>query len=294
MNAPTIDESYKLLNVIHSANDDEIIRSYRMLALRYHPDKNRDKIEWATKIMSRINSAYTIIMTERFRAKEKPEAKTTPSAQKSPLNEKYRREEEIRRQREEYERQKEEEQKTDQAIERFANIREAVKESLYRFFQYNLYNIARREQGSNRGIFNEVVASLRKNYHRIEEMIRTTADEEVLEHLNIFSDMIFNFYRAAECLNVPDRYDNVIEIEAFRMYRRGEESLHKSHREVFFTRHNRGSFERETALLFAREAVEYFRHTLKLFPESTWAVETGIKLDYTESLIKYINLFFEQ
>jgi hypothetical protein len=123
-------------------------------------------------------------------------------------------------------------------------------------------------------------------------MVKTTVDEEVLEHLHIFSEMIFNFYRAAECLNVPDRYDSALEIEAFRMYRRGEESLHKSHREVFFTRHNRGSFDSRSALFFANEAGEYFRNTLELFPESTWAVETGIKLEYTESLIRYITLFF--
>lgn len=293
MNAISVAESYKLLNIDPSASDDLIMKSYRALALRYHPDKNPDKIEWATGVMSRINTAYTVIMSSRFKKdSEHVQERKAPREEPSPDMREF--QEAMRRKREAEERMRAEELKTEAVIDMFAEIRERVKEPLYRFFQFSLYNIARREQGTNRGIFDDIVRQLKKTYHDVTELIKQTTDDEVIEHLNIYGAMIFNFYRASECLNVPDRYDNRLDIEAFRLYRRGEESLHKSHREVFFSRHNRGRFDKNDALAWAKEGREFFKHTLTFFPDSTWVVEAGIKLDYTESLISYITLFFSE
>jgi curved DNA-binding protein CbpA len=293
MNAVTIQESYKLLNVDPSADDELIMKSYRALALRYHPDKNPDKVEWATGVMSRINTAYTLIMSSRFK-KDSEHVQERKTSREEPSADMREFQETMRKKREAEERMRAEELKTEAVIDMFAEIRERIKEPLYRFFQYSLYNIARREQGTNRGIFDDIVRQLKKTYRDVTLLIEQTTDEEVIEHLNIYGAMIFNFYRASECLNVPDRYDNRLDIEAFRLYRRGEESLHKAHREVFFARHNRGRFDKENALAWAMEGREFFKHTLKFFPDSTWIVEAGIKLDYTESLISYITLFFSE
>jgi hypothetical protein len=295
MNAPSLEESYKLLNTASTSTDDEIMKSYRMLALRYHPDKNPDKIEWATGVMSRINTAYTLIMSSRF--KNGNGRGSEPSAQEksqSPSPDMRAFQEAMRKKREAEERMRQEELRTESVIDSFADLRESVKEPLYKFFQFSLYNIARREQGTNRGIFNDIVRILKKSYHNTEELIKQTSDEEVIEHLNVYGAMIFNFYRASECLNIPDRYDNKLDIEAFRLYRRGEESLHKSHREIFFSRHNRGHFDKSHAIEWAIEAREFFKKTLEIFPDSTWVVEAGIKFEYTESLIRYVALFFSE
>ncbi|HEY1405047.1 MAG TPA: J domain-containing protein [Spirochaetota bacterium] len=291
MDALSIEESYKLLNVTPQSSDEEIAKSYRALALTYHPDKNRDKIEWATRIMSRINSAYTFIMSSRFRkAPTKEDEKQKPRTDTSQHI--Y---EELRKRREEEAMQmRAEELKTEATISSFRVIREDAKEALYRFFQYSLYNIARRSMPQNSSTFNDIVRILKRAYHDIEKLVPTTTDKEVLEHLNVFQNMIFHFYRAAECLNVPDRYDNVLDIEAFRIYRQGEESLHQSHRELFYSRHNRGSFNMDQALRLADQAREFFKLTLQMYPDSTWTVETEIKLEYTEALIAYITLFFSE
>jgi len=289
MEALSIQESYKLLNASPKSSDDDIARSYRALALRYHPDKNRDNIEWATKVMSRINAAYTYIMSSRFQdTPVKEEVKRPARDESSHIYE------ELRKRREEEDKMRAEEIKTEAVIASFRVVREDTKEALYRFFQYSLYNIARRSMPQNQSTFNDIVRMLKKAYHDIEILSSTTEDEEVLEHLTVFRNMIFHFYRAAECLNVPDRYDDVYDIEAFRVYRQGEEALHQAHREIFYSRHNRGSFDKDLSLNMAQTAREFFRMALKNYPDATWVVESEIKLAYTESLIAYISLFFSE
>jgi DnaJ-class molecular chaperone len=53
---------YEILGVSHSATNDEIKKAYRRLALRYHPDKNRDNPpEEATQKFRQISEAYEIL-----------------------------------------------------------------------------------------------------------------------------------------------------------------------------------------------------------------------------------------
>lgn len=56
--------------------------------------------------------------------------------------------------------------------------------------------------------------------------------------------MIFDFYRASECLNIIDSYNDSYEVDAYRMYKRGDEHLHKAEKELFYDRHNRGFLDK--------------------------------------------------
>jgi curved DNA-binding protein len=59
---------YKILGVDRSASDEEIKKTYRKLALKYHPDKNPDNPE-AEARFKEINEAYEVLGDTKKRAK---------------------------------------------------------------------------------------------------------------------------------------------------------------------------------------------------------------------------------
>jgi len=52
---------YQILGVARNANDDDIKKAYRKLALRYHPDRNPGKEDWANEKFKEINEAYSVL-----------------------------------------------------------------------------------------------------------------------------------------------------------------------------------------------------------------------------------------
>jgi curved DNA-binding protein len=52
---------YRILGVPSNASDVEIKKSYRKLAMQYHPDRNPGKEKWANAKFKEINEAYGIL-----------------------------------------------------------------------------------------------------------------------------------------------------------------------------------------------------------------------------------------
>ncbi|CAB5380938.1 unnamed protein product [Rhizophagus irregularis] len=49
---------YELLGVNYNSTKEEIDKAYRRKAIKFHPDKNRDNVEAATKFFHQISAAY--------------------------------------------------------------------------------------------------------------------------------------------------------------------------------------------------------------------------------------------
>src|ERR1022692_3668245 len=58
---------YEVLGVTHEASSEEIKRSYRKLAVKFHPDKNPDDAS-AEEQFKEIGEAYDVLMDEDKRA----------------------------------------------------------------------------------------------------------------------------------------------------------------------------------------------------------------------------------
>ena len=57
-----------MLGVERDAGDEEIKKSYRKLALKWHPDKNQDNNEESTRIFTEIQQAYEVLSDPQERA----------------------------------------------------------------------------------------------------------------------------------------------------------------------------------------------------------------------------------
>lgn len=280
----TLEECYRLLELTPAASDEEIARNFRRLAMQYHPDRNRNRIEWANGAMARINHAYSVVMGARF------ERNATDARQA----------EEDLRAKENEERAKEaarahlREMLRERYIAEFVSIREETKDHLYRYFQYNLDNLIRREEILSRQTYDDIVRRIRYSYHAIATLETKTDDEELLDHFAVFKRMILSFYRSSECLNMLDSYSNIVDVEAYRLYLEGDRHLHLAQKEIFYERHNRGTFRQPEAMENTVRAALFFRTALDSYPASSWAVESGIKLECADALHRYIDLFFNE
>lgn len=57
----TCNDYYSTLGLSNNASADEIKKAYRKLAMLYHPDRNRDKEEWANNKFKEINEAFRVL-----------------------------------------------------------------------------------------------------------------------------------------------------------------------------------------------------------------------------------------
>ena len=62
------EDFYKLLSVNKNASDAEIKKSYRRLAMKYHPDRNTDNPDTAEKKFKEIKEAYEILSDPKKRS----------------------------------------------------------------------------------------------------------------------------------------------------------------------------------------------------------------------------------
>jgi len=68
-NSRYTEDLYKTLEVKPTASFPEIRRAFKKLALKYHPDKNKEKKEWAKGMFTKIAHAYEILSDPEKRKK---------------------------------------------------------------------------------------------------------------------------------------------------------------------------------------------------------------------------------
>jgi len=55
-------DPYEILGIRHNATIEDIKKAYKREAMKWHPDRNPDNLEYATKRMQLINAAYCLLV----------------------------------------------------------------------------------------------------------------------------------------------------------------------------------------------------------------------------------------
>ena len=61
------DDYYEVLGVSRDANEEQIKKAYRKLAIKWHPDKNPNNKEQAEEMFKRISEAYDVLSNQEKR-----------------------------------------------------------------------------------------------------------------------------------------------------------------------------------------------------------------------------------
>ena len=62
------EDYYEVLGVSKTADDNEIKKAYRKLAVKWHPDKNPDSQKEAEEAFKKIGEAYSVLSDKEKRA----------------------------------------------------------------------------------------------------------------------------------------------------------------------------------------------------------------------------------
>jgi DnaJ family protein C protein 16 len=57
----TKEDYYKILGIKRTASESEIKKAFKKLSLKYHPDKNREKSDWAKNMFIKVANAYEVL-----------------------------------------------------------------------------------------------------------------------------------------------------------------------------------------------------------------------------------------
>ena len=313
MQRKQIIEAFNLLGISEGASIVEITKAYRKLAKKYHPDSNQENLDYAHKMMVRINEAYSIVKRyleselefeknidrQYYRENRKTESKYEYSYNNSALwkwiqkFERERREKEERR-RKEIEKRRREEKAYREFFERLAKEQFLEKEdrkkyqillkhtinTMEGFFRNNLHNQRFRERPYMKSVFDEFM----ERYELLLEKSKKLATEFKSHLYSTKSKYLYEFLKTFifDAVTVLP-YPKDVSASSLRMY---EDAVYVSERFMYSFFSQKDDVPKNSVMELLKRSLNGYEMFLKSFPDSPLLMYAEAKIDLLEKFYR--------
>jgi curved DNA-binding protein CbpA len=314
-------ESYKILGVSTTAEIEEITKAFKLLAKKFHPDANPDKLDWAHKKMSDLNQAYQVIVDYK-KGKSTSSSRPGPSLTEYLKNlfkkEGYTFTGNFNKKHPDAKNQKQAQDKTSyydnhpsyedvkKAAENRQNIiskvsrefklkKDFIDEAMFVYYQYKLYKRPLRKEGVGRLKFGDVRRNLKRGLMAIDKIYKSCPLDDLKEELKLYIDFVDKFVKSIDCKDYISSYNDIRNVEAYRYYRDGSDKLDKAFRNVFFeTKTTKNIFREVNIANLLSLAMENFIFIGEQYNQSNFAADASIKADLLDYFYRlYIKKYFK-
>jgi len=312
MQRQQIIEAYNILGIKEGASIVEITKAYRRLAKKYHPDSHQENVDYAHKMMVKINEAYSIVKKylesgasfesrnednyyrESRRTEEEYGYRYSNNALWKWIEkfERERREREERRRRE-IEKRRREEKAFREFFERLAKEQFLEKEdrkkyeillkhtmnTMEGFFKNNLHNQRFRERPYMKSIFDEFM----ERYELLLEKSKKLAGEFKSHLYSTKSKYLYEFLNSFifDAVTVLP-YPKDVSASSLRMY---EDAVYVSERFMYSFFSQKEAVPKKSIMELLKRSLNGYEMFLKTFPDSPL-------LTYAEAKIELLEKFY--
>jgi len=253
-------EAFRILGLGEESSIEDLNSSFRKLAKRYHPDFNREKEAWANKRMTEINLAYETALNYF----------TSPSEKLSLNNIKD----------------------NILVFSRYFNrAKNYIFQGMLTYYQYGLENVHLRNEGVRRIRFNDSIRYMEKGIKSLKDVYSVVVDPVQKEWCETLLNFSTAFFRNMNNSNYFKPTGNIYENKAYWHFYQGAILLDEAIKEVLFgdlivNIPNKGNYISKLS-----RSYEEFTLVISEYPQSTWVVDTILKIYMVELLTKLIKIF---
>ncbi len=269
----TLREAYRVFGLAEDATLQELNRAFRVLVKKYHPDVNRDRLDWAHRAMTLVNVAYTTCRESLDRRTAKKSGPTgppqdgggrRPGPSASPPREPDSRVDATR-----------------SRLYSIQRIKDELLDLVYLYYQYGLENVHLRYEGVRRYRFRTV----KRRLHNLRTALYSHRDQPT----NTIGEFAaaFDKHSSIETFGMPA--DPLPDRIAYRYLMEGTRSLDILIKRGFFEEFRRDS--RVPPMPNSAElAAQNFLTVLTKYPQSRWTMEATIRLRLLDATVALLTL----
>ncbi|MFP4612241.1 MAG: J domain-containing protein [Spirochaetaceae bacterium] len=281
----TVQAAYRILALSPDATTQDLVRAYRRLVKRYHPDYNAERQAWSTDRMTEVNLAYETVRSY-FRAQSDRAAASHEAAPPSSGAGRHARETRSSAFRvdpsagtaETARPRPTDPDVSPQFTRLFCKPWQFVLDGVYLFYLYGLENVHLRHQGVHRFRYRQATKCLKDGIAGLDPLAEdtvTSADETRLTTAQGFSKAFLQ-NMLLEKYYIPTRVPT--ELKAYNHYHEGSRRLDDAIRRRFC----RDVVERHRLSSDRPGNLEVVQHELMTviakYTESSWVTESLIKM----------------